>query len=512
MDKKEIEKELAMREMARRSFHFFLKYVFIWFDDSAYQGSVDNKLHWKIITKLMWVERWDIKRLSINCPPRLWKSIITSQYFAARLLWRSPDKKIIQASYWSDLSNDFGRKTKQITQSQEFKNIFPDFELAKDKREWGNWETSKWWGYYSVWVWWATTGKWADLLIIDDPVKDRIEADSPTTQQRNIEWYDSVASTRLQSQDSAIIVIMTRWNINDLWWYIEREEDWWDKVTIKWIDDQWNEIIRPWKRDEWYMRSIKEKMIPKNWEALYQQDPIAATDWIFRREYFDYFLLSDFEREDWILKKQDLNIWLIIDPAFSSSSSSDDAVIIALWEHQISKHKYLIDWYADTSAPSRTIAWVISMYNRLVMDWFSVKFISVESVTINKDQTKFVDDLKRSLVENGINCPLHIYEPKTKKEDRIKFNLEAPMSQRALKINRNITDKTFVPKLESQFLDFPNWKHDDIVDDISQWFEVFTKRRNIWTVAPVVSPWNKSFISVGELEEDINARYAHLYK
>jgi phage terminase large subunit-like protein len=97
-----------------------------------------------------------------------------------------------------------------------------------------------------------------------------------------------------------------------------------------------------------------------------------------------------------------------------------------------------------------------------------VKFISVESVTINKDQTKFVDDLKKILVENGINCPLHIYEPKTKKEDRIKFNLEAPMSQKALKINRNIMDKTFVPKLESQFLDFPNGKHDDIIDDISQ--------------------------------------------
>ena len=85
-----------------------------------------------------------------------------------------------------------------------------------------------------------------------------------------------------------------------------------------------------------------------------------------------------------------------------------------------------------------------------------MKFISVESVSINKDQTQFIEDLRKALVENGINCPLHIYEPKQKKEDRIKFTLEAPMSQKALKINRNIVDKTFIPKLESQFLDFPN--------------------------------------------------------
>lgn len=487
-DIKEINKELADRELARRKFKNYLRYTFRWFEDTAYQWDIKNKVHDKIIDALQRVEAGEIKRLKINCPPRLWKSIITSRYFASWYLWRNPQKNIIQASYGADLSNDFWRKTKEITQTQEYKNVFPDFSLSKDKKEWWNRETNQWWWYYSVWVWGATTGKGADLLIIDDPVKDRIEADSPTIQSRNIERYDAVASTRLQSQDSAIIMIMTRWSVNDLWWYIDQEE--WDEreeVIIQAIDEEWNEIIRPWKWDKWYMEWRKAKMLPKNREALYQQDPIAATDSIFKRSYFDYFLLSDFERSDWILKKQDLNCWLFIDPAFSSSNRSDDAVILWMWEHIITKHKYLIDWYANTSAPSRTLEAVVVMYNTMKMDWYNIKFISVESVSINKEQTKFVEDLKKKLLEHGINVPVYTYEPKIKKEDRIKFNLEAPMSQNWLKINRNISDKSFIPRLESQFLEFPMWKHDDIIDTVSQWFEVFKKRPWAWDTKNTVT-------------------------
>ena len=72
-----------------------------------------------------------------------------------------------------------------------------------------------------------------------------MEADSPTIQQRNIDWYDSVASTRLQTQDSRIICIMTRWSVDDLGGYILREEKDWTQVTIKAIDERGKGIIRP---------------------------------------------------------------------------------------------------------------------------------------------------------------------------------------------------------------------------------------------------------------------------
>jgi hypothetical protein len=75
------------------------------------------------------------------------------------------------------------------------------------------------------------------------------------------------------------------------------------------------------------MREKQKNMLPKNWAALFQQDPIAATDGIFKREYFSYFRMSDFERADGILKKEDLRTAIFIDPAFSTDAKSDDAVV-----------------------------------------------------------------------------------------------------------------------------------------------------------------------------------------
>ena len=143
------------------------------------------------------------------------------------------------------------------------------------------------------------TGKGGDILIIDDPVKDRLEAESPTTQKRNIEWYTSTFYTRKQSQNSAIIVMMTRWNPNDLAGYLIKEntEDW-DILIIQGINDNGDEIIWDGKWDKGYMKNEKNNMSKKDWAALYQQDPIASASNIFSLQDMRYFLMSDFERAD----------------------------------------------------------------------------------------------------------------------------------------------------------------------------------------------------------------------
>jgi len=207
--------------------------------------------------------------------------------------------------------------------------------------------------------------------------------------------------------------------------------------------------------------------------------PSTLGSWVFIRQYFDYFLLSHFEMEDWILNKSDMKCWLIIDPAFSTSRKSDDAVVIGLWQHEISKKFYVLDWYADTSAPSRTINAIIVMYNNMVAAGFPPKFISVEDVPLNTQQTKFIDDLKEALIKHEIHIPVYLYQSRVKKEIRIKDNLEPIMSQKGIKFSKNIADPAFVPKMERQFLEFPNWDHDDIIDDLAQWVEVFRDNKRI---------------------------------
>ena len=470
MDKKEIKKELALRELSNRKLDYFTNYTKDDYEMIATQDWI--WIHKRIIDKLEAVERWEIKRLMIFVRPRIWKSELASIRFPLWCLWKNQKRKIVISSYGADLASDFWRKGKQVFESQEFSNIFPNAELAKDKREWGNWETKDWGGVYTIWVWGALTWKWFDIGIIDDPVKDRMEAESPTTQQRTIDWYTSTFYTRRQDQDSAIILMMTRWNINDLAWYLLEEEkngwDKWDILTIPAIDEQGNEIIWPWKWDKGYIEEEKTNVSAKDWAALYQQDPIASSSNIFNLADLRYFNLSDFERADWILKKEDLRVWLFVDPAFSSSKTSDDAVCLAIWKHKISNNMYLLDWYADTSAPSRTFKAILSMYDRITSDWFKVDYISIEKVHINKEQTKFIEDFKAFLLENNRNILINFYEPKIKKEDRIKFWLEPLIALNWFHLRKDLADLSFIKKTERQLFEFPNWKHDDVIDDIEQ--------------------------------------------
>ena len=270
-----------------------------------------------------------------------------------------------------------------------------------------------------------------------------------------------------------LVVHNTRWNRNDLAWYLLAEEknwgDKWEVLSIPAIDEEWNAIIWEWKWDKWYIEDEKKNVSAKDWAALYQQDPIASSSNIFKIDDLRYFKISDFELAEWILKKEDLDVILAVDPAFSSSKTSDDAVCLWIAKHKITKQLYLLEWYADTSAPSHTFSAIVSMYDKLSSQWLKPRFISLESVTINRDQTKFIKDFKEYLISNWrSSIRINLYEPKTKKEDRIKFWLEPLVSLNWLHINVNIQDNTLQKRIENQFQDFPFSRKDDIIDCIEQ--------------------------------------------
>jgi len=466
----QIETELINRELSKRQLSSFTSYTKKDYEMIAHRWWV--KIHQQIIDKLEAVERWEIKRLMIFIRPRIWKSELASIRFPLWCLWKNPKRKIVISSYGADLAKDFWRKTRAILKDQVYKNVFPEPVLSQDKAEGWNWELKQWGWVYTVWVWWALTGKWFDIGIIDDPVKDREQAESETYQKKVIDWYTSTFYTRRQNQDSAIVLMMTRWNKNDLAWYLLAEEkNWWDKwevLSIPAIDEQWNAIIWEWKWDKWYIEDEKKNVSPKDWSALYQQDPIASSNNIFKVTDLRYFKTSDFELSNWILKKEDLDVILAVDPAFSSSKTSDDAVCFTIWKHKISNQYYLLEWYADTSAPSHTFIAILSQYDKMVAEWYKIKYISIEGVNLNKEQTKFIEDFKAFLLENNRNIIINIYIPKGKKEDRIKFWLEPLVSMNWLHINTNMQDNTLQKRIENQFQDFPFSKKDDIIDCINQ--------------------------------------------
>lgn len=205
-------------ELARRNFIDFVKYV-----KDGYQANWHHVLLADYLQKFV---KGEIKRLMVFMPPQHGKSELVSRNLPAYILGLNPKAKVVLASYSSDLSSSFNRDCQRIIDSPQYQEVFPKTKLnasnivtvAK-----GNWlrnsdifETVGYGGFLkTTGVGGSLTGTPADFAIIDDPVKDSIEAMSPTYQIRNWNWYNDVLYTRIHNA-TGILITQTRWDTNDL--------------------------------------------------------------------------------------------------------------------------------------------------------------------------------------------------------------------------------------------------------------------------------------------------------
>lgn len=141
----------------------------------------------------------------INMPPRHGKSELASRRFPAWFLGRNPERSIIAASYNSDLAGDFGRQVRNIVADPLYRALY-DVDLADDSRAANRWNTKDGGAYVAAGVGTAITGRGADVLLIDDPLKDREEADSELQRNKVWDWYTSTGYTRLAPGGRIIVI------------------------------------------------------------------------------------------------------------------------------------------------------------------------------------------------------------------------------------------------------------------------------------------------------------------
>lgn len=289
----EAKQELARRELARRKLSWFVRYL-----NPDYQ---ENWHHTRIFQKLEAVERGEIRKLMIFVPPRHGKSEIASINFPAWFFGKNPKKNIIASSYTSDLAISFGRKARNIVNSAEYTNIFPNVTLAEDTKAAGQWNTNRGGEYTAVGIGGGATGRGADVFIIDDPVKDVKEAESPVIQERNIDWYRSVARTRL-TPTGAMILIQTRWHHGDLAGQILATEDDWEIIELPAIaiqdepERKIGDALWPARYSIEELEKIKKDLGTTAFSALYQQRPISEEGAVFKQDMFRYRTLDELDR------------------------------------------------------------------------------------------------------------------------------------------------------------------------------------------------------------------------
>lgn len=233
------------------------------------------------------MESGEIDRLMVTMPPRHGKSELVSRRFPAWFLGRNPDAAIIAASYNAELAADFGRKVREIIQSDAVRRVFPHLELRGDNKAADRFGTTEGGEYFAVGVGGATTGRGADVFLIDDPVKNREDADSEAKRRAAKDWYRSTAYTRLMP-GGRIVMVLTRWNEGDLaGWQLEEMAaggDQWHRIDMPAINEA-GEALWPQRYPLSVLSRIRRAVGPRDWSALYQQRPAPESGDYFRREW-----------------------------------------------------------------------------------------------------------------------------------------------------------------------------------------------------------------------------------
>lgn len=295
--------ELKRKEGARSKFISFVNEVWPTF--------ISGRHHARMAEAFERVARGECKRLIINMPPRHTKSEFASYLLPAWFLGKYPHKKVIQASHTAELAVGFGRKVRNLVDSDVYRSIFPDLNLQSDSKAAGRWNTSKGGDYFAIGVGGAVTGKGADVLIIDDPHSEQEAAlaqVNPDIYDKVYEWYTSGPRQRLQP-GGAIVIVMTRWSLRDLTGQViksatARGGDDWEVIEFPAIlpsgNPLWPEF---WSMDE--LSKLRQELPNSKWMAQYQQQPTSEQSAIVKREWWKIWEKEDPPPCDYILQTWD---------------------------------------------------------------------------------------------------------------------------------------------------------------------------------------------------------------
>ena len=295
--------KLKQRELSQEK---FIKFV-----EKVWPTFISGRHHKIMAAAFERVAKGELKRLIINMPPRHTKSEFASYLLPAWFLGKFPHKKVIQTSHTAELAVGFGRKVRNLVDSEVYKSTFPDLNLQADSKAAGRWNTSKGGDYFAIGVGGAVTGKGADLLIIDDPHSEQeaaLAAVNPEIYDKVYEWYTSGPRQRLQP-GGAIVIVMTRWAMRDLTGQVikasaQRGGEEWEVIEFPAIMPSGNPLWPEfWSLEE--LSALQEELPNAKWQAQYQQNPVGNESAIVKRDWWKWWDGEDPPQCDYILQTWD---------------------------------------------------------------------------------------------------------------------------------------------------------------------------------------------------------------
>lgn len=400
--------------------------------------------------------------LIVEMPPRHGKSELCSHYFPVWFLDLWPNKRVMFASYEADFAASWGRKVRNTIQEHQDKLRV---RLADDSTKAARWDTTQGGGMVTAGVGGPITGRGADLLIIDDPVKNAEEANSPTYRQKVWEWWTSTARTRLEP-GGVVVLVMTRWHVDDLAGRIiqnmEAEGEKWKVIRFPAIAEEEDELGRkpgealwPERYDEQALDRIRRSVGSYVWSALYQQDPKNREGGMFRREWFK--IVDDYPADCRKVRYWDL-------AATKPKQSSDPDYTAGALVGEKNGIYYIIDIRRARETPAN-----VERLIRLTAE------LDGPTVDIYMEQepgssgVSTIDHYAREVLKGFAFRGHRVTGPKELRANPLSAAAEAGN----VMLVRGPWIQDFLDEAEA----FPHGAHDDQVDAVSGAFEMLTKRK-----------------------------------
>jgi predicted phage terminase large subunit-like protein len=417
--------------------------------DKFYRPSWHHEEIAKALTK---VYNGEIDRLLITLPPRHGKSELATIKFPAWAVGKNQRLNIITSSYSGDLAVDFGRKVRNLVDSDPYKMIFKT-KLAEDSKSASIWHTQEGGAYVATGVGGAITGKGAHIFIIDDPIKNREEAESQVIRDKVWDWYTSVVYTRLEER-GAIVLISTRWHDDDLVGRLLKQQgkDKWHCLNFPALAEnderhrRAGEPLWPAKYTREDLLRIKDNIGPYDWSALYQQRPTGRESQEFKPDWVEYYQYAP----------QNLTVFMTVDPAISKSDSACNSAIVVCGVDSQS-NLYVLDYLAEKLDPGELIEEIMVM----AREWKPQR-VGIETVSYQKAVCYY---LEREMEKQ--NLWLDVHELKHTKDKNMRIRSLVPFFRHK---------KVFFKKEHKELLDelfaFPNGAKVDIVDALSMQLEI----------------------------------------
>ena len=383
----------------------------------------------------------DTTKLMVFCPPRHGKSTLTTIHYPAYRLERDPSLRIVIGCYNQTLAEKFSRRIRAICRQR-------GVELDPERQAVDDWQTTAGGGLRAVGIGGGVTGQGFDLLIIDDPVKSREEANSEAYRERCWNWYREDMYTR-QEPGAAIVLIQTRWHQDDLSGRILESEQSPDWTVINLpaeaeVDDPLGRAVGaalcPDRYDLAALADLRATLGTEAYTALFQQRPQPAGGGMFKREWWQRY--TSFDRAQ---ARQVLQVW---DTAFKAGATNDYSVCTtwALMPHGV----YVLDcWRGRIEFPD---------LKRVARDQYTKWRPSAVLVEDKASGQSLIQELRR---ESGLPViPVRVDTDKVSRAAAVTPYVEA----------RRVflpEDAPWVGGFVDEHADFPAGVHDDIVDTTS---------------------------------------------